>query len=218
MLYSYLTSLSLSLFNSYFLQVIFRLSFIFTTSFLITYLGIKFFISFVHNKNNLYQPIRADGPQSHLNEKQIDELVMRTLNDLGLTQTKNLKVGSPLQKTISGGQRKRLNIGLELLREPAVLFCDEPTSGLSSRDSENIIDLLISFKSKTNTLIFLTHKEKKAIRSITNEAKVLFETEEKICREYLKEDFIHFQMIIDNNATLSRDEKGLYLNFIEADN
>ncbi|MDH4058704.1 MAG: ATP-binding cassette domain-containing protein, partial [Cyclobacteriaceae bacterium] len=78
---------------------------------------------------------------SHLNEKQIDALVMRTLDDLGLMETKDLTVGSPLRKTISGGQRKRLNIGLELLREPTVLFCDEPTSGLSSRDSENIIDL-----------------------------------------------------------------------------
>ena len=43
---------------------------------------------------------------------------------------------------ISGGQRKRLNIGLELLRKPEVLFLDEPTSGLSSRDSAQIMDIL----------------------------------------------------------------------------
>jgi ABC-type lipoprotein export system ATPase subunit/uncharacterized tellurite resistance protein B-like protein len=60
-------------------------------------------------------------------EEDIDSLVMHVLEDLGLAETKDLKVGSPLRKTISGGQRKRLNIGLELLREPAVLFCDEPT-------------------------------------------------------------------------------------------
>ena len=53
-----------------------------------------------------------------------------------------MKVGSPLNKKISGGQRKRLNISLELIREPAIMFLDEPTSGLSSRDSENILDLL----------------------------------------------------------------------------
>ena len=64
-------------------------------------------------------------------EQDVEELVIRTLDNLGLSETKDLKVGSPLDKTISGGQRKRLNIGLELLREPSVLFVDEPTSGLS---------------------------------------------------------------------------------------
>ena len=75
-------------------------------------------------------------------EPEIGELVSRTLASLGLGETSHLKVGNVLEKTISGGQRKRLNIGLELLRQPSVLFLDEPTSGLSSRDSENILDLL----------------------------------------------------------------------------
>jgi ABC-type lipoprotein export system ATPase subunit len=75
-------------------------------------------------------------------DEQVAERVLRMLQSLGLYETKDLKVGSPLEKTISGGQRKRLNIALELIREPSVLFVDEPTSGLSSRDSENIMDLL----------------------------------------------------------------------------
>lgn len=95
---------------------------------------------------------------SHYSEKEIDDLVMRTLDDLGLAETKDLKVGSALRKTISGGQRKRLNIGLELLREPAVLFCDEPTSGLSSRDSENIIDLLKELSLKGKLVFAVIHQ------------------------------------------------------------
>jgi len=95
---------------------------------------------------------------SHLNEEEIDLLVLKTLDDLGLNEAKNLKVGSPLQKTISGGQRKRLNIGLELLREPAVLFVDEPTSGLSSRDSENIIDLLKELSLKGKLVFAVIHQ------------------------------------------------------------
>lgn len=91
-------------------------------------------------------------------EKEIDDLVIRVLTDLGLEETKDLKVGSPLRKTISGGQRKRLNIGLELLREPAVLFCDEPTSGLSSRDSENIIDLLKELSLKGKLVFAVIHQ------------------------------------------------------------
>ena len=94
----------------------------------------------------------------HLDKKQVDELVMHTLEDLGLMETKDLIVGSPLRKTISGGQRKRLNIGLELLREPTVLFCDEPTSGLSSRDSENIIDLLKELSLKGKLVFAVIHQ------------------------------------------------------------
>jgi len=95
---------------------------------------------------------------SSKSDQEIDTLVMRVLEDLGLEETKDLKVGSPLRKTISGGQRKRLNIGLELLREPAVLFCDEPTSGLSSRDSENIIDLLKELSLKGKLVFAVIHQ------------------------------------------------------------
>lgn len=91
-------------------------------------------------------------------EQEIDTLVIRVLEDLGLDSIRDLKVGSPLRKTISGGQRKRLNIGLELLREPAVLFCDEPTSGLSSRDSENIIDLLKELSLKGKLVFTVIHQ------------------------------------------------------------
>ncbi|WP_375579516.1 ATP-binding cassette domain-containing protein [Marivirga tractuosa] len=89
---------------------------------------------------------------------EIEELVSKTLASLGLTETKHLKVGSPLDKTISGGQRKRLNIGLELLREPSVLFVDEPTSGLSSRDSENIMDLLKELSLKGKMVFVVIHQ------------------------------------------------------------
>ena len=77
-----------------------------------------------------------------MDEKDIDLRVMKTLKDLGLDAIKDLKVGSAINKYISGGQRKRLNIALELIREPAVLFLDEPTSGLSSSDTEKVINLL----------------------------------------------------------------------------
>ncbi len=91
-------------------------------------------------------------------EPEIRELVNHTLESLGLFETRNLKVGSPLEKTISGGQRKRLNIGLELLREPTVMFVDEPTSGLSSRDSENIMDLLKELSLKGKLVFVVIHQ------------------------------------------------------------
>lgn len=95
---------------------------------------------------------------SKLKDSEINELVNKTLSALGLSETANLKVGSPLQKTISGGQRKRVNIGLELLREPSVMFVDEPTSGLSSRDSENIMDLLKELSLKGKMIFVVIHQ------------------------------------------------------------
>ncbi|KPK87160.1 MAG: hypothetical protein AMS27_03390 [Bacteroides sp. SM23_62_1] len=75
-------------------------------------------------------------------EVQLQQVVQKTLTDLDLLDVRDLKVGNPLDKYVSGGQRKRLNIGLELMREPIVLFIDEPTSGLSSNDAENVMRLL----------------------------------------------------------------------------
>ena len=76
------------------------------------------------------------------NEEQLNKTVDKVLLDLDLFEIKDLQVGDPLNKKVSGGQRKRLNIGLELMREPGILFVDEPTSGLSSFDSEKVMSLL----------------------------------------------------------------------------
>ncbi len=90
--------------------------------------------------------------------EEITTLVDRTLSNLGLLEKRELKVGTPFNKVISGGQRKRLNIALELIREPHVLFLDEPTSGLSSRDSENLMDLLRDLTLKGKLIFTVIHQ------------------------------------------------------------
>jgi len=101
---------------------------------------------------NLYFSASLSVP--NLTKSEVSKKVIELLKEVGLYEVKDIKVGNPLSKTISGGQRKRLNICLELIRNPQVLFMDEPTSGLSSRDSENIMNLLrkLSFR---GTLIFI---------------------------------------------------------------
>lgn len=91
-------------------------------------------------------------------DQEITKRVEDVLKAIGLFEAKDLRVGSPLDKTISGGQRKRLNIALELIREPAVMFVDEPTSGLSSRDSENIMDLLKELALKGKLIFVVIHQ------------------------------------------------------------
>ena len=92
------------------------------------------------------------------NKKEVTDIVNQMLRSMGLYEIRALKVGSPLGRVISGGQRKRLNIALELIREPSLLFLDEPTSGLSSRDSAYIMDLVHDLTLKGKLVITVIHQ------------------------------------------------------------
>jgi ABC-type multidrug transport system ATPase subunit len=110
-----------------------------------------------------------------LSDEAIREKVNDTLDRLGLAEKKDLKVGSVMNKTISGGQRKRLNIALELIREPAVLFLDEPTSGLSSRDSENVMDLLRELTQQGKLIFVVIHQPSSDLFKIFDRVVILDE-------------------------------------------
>jgi ABC-type multidrug transport system ATPase subunit len=105
---------------------------------------------------NLYYNARLcfDG----FDDGQISKAVDKTLADIDLQASRDLRVGDPLNKFISGGQRKRLNIALELIREPSILFADEPTSGLSSMDSEMVMLLLKEQTLKGKLVIVNIHQ------------------------------------------------------------
>jgi ABC transport system ATP-binding/permease protein len=106
-------------------------------------------------------------------KSEISDLVDLTLSNLGLLEKRGLKVGSPFNKIISGGQRKRLNIALELVREPQVLFLDEPTSGLSSRDSENLMDLLRDLTLKGKLVFTVIHQPSSEIFKMFDKVVIL---------------------------------------------
>lgn len=110
---------------------------------------------------NLY--FSASLSFDHLSPAALEEKVERVLQELELSALKDLKVGSPVNKIISGGQRKRLNVALELIREPAILFVDEPTSGLSSTDSEKVMLLLKQQARKGKLLIINIHQPSSVI-------------------------------------------------------
>ena len=95
---------------------------------------------------------------SHLTKHDVIKLVERALFDFDLVEARDLVVGTPLNKIISGGQRKRLNIALELIREPSILFVDEPTSGLSSMDSEKVMLLLKRQALKGKLIVIIIHQ------------------------------------------------------------
>ncbi|MBL0051261.1 MAG: ATP-binding cassette domain-containing protein [Bacteroidetes bacterium] len=98
---------------------------------------------------------------------------MQCLAVAGLTRNKRFKVGDPLNKTISGGQRKRLNIALELIRTPSILFVDEPTSGLSSLDSETVMDLLKQLAVSGKLVFVVIHQPSSEIYKLFDKLLIL---------------------------------------------
>lgn len=105
----------------------------------------------------------AELSMSHLTKSQLFRKVNNLLRSLGLYEIRRLKIGSVTKKIISGGQRKRLNIALELIREPSILFVDEPTSGLSSKDSDNIMDLLKELSLNGKLVFVVIHQPSSTI-------------------------------------------------------
>ena len=82
--------------------------------------------------------------------------VEQTLKDLGLETVAHLEIGAPEKKILSGGQRKRVNIALELVTDPVILYLDEPTSGLASDDAAGLINLLHDLTKATGKTIIMT--------------------------------------------------------------
>jgi ABC-type multidrug transport system permease subunit len=82
--------------------------------------------------------------------------VQATLAQLSLDSLANLQIGKPEKKVLSGGQRKRVNIALELVTDPVILFLDEPTSGLAADDTTALITLLSDLAKNTGKTIIMT--------------------------------------------------------------
>ena len=138
-------------------------------------------------------------------KEEIAQLAERTLHSVGLLECRDLRVGSVLDKTISGGQRKRLNIALELIREPAVLFIDEPTSGLSSRDSENIMDLLKELTLRGKLIFTVIHQPSSDIFKMLDKLFILDQGGFPIYYGNPVESIIYFKRIA-NQVNLSESE------------
>jgi len=78
----------------------------------------------------------------HLGRRERIRRIDGKLAELGLNERRNSVVGTSTQKILSGGERKRLNIGLDMVGTADIYLFDEPTSGLSSKDSEHIMEII----------------------------------------------------------------------------
>lgn len=91
-------------------------------------------------------------------DQQIHGRIRDILRQLGLQGAENVRVGSPEKRGISGGQRKRVNLAMELLTNPSILFLDEPTSGLSSEEALSVIRVLRLLADSGKTILVTIHQ------------------------------------------------------------
>ena len=96
--------------------------------------------------------------RTDLTDDEIRTRTIKVLDQLRMVDKKDTIIGSAERKTLSGGQRKRVNIALELINDTPVLFLDEPTSGLSSYDAESVIELLKDLSKQGKTIITTIHQ------------------------------------------------------------
>ena len=96
--------------------------------------------------------------RTDLKDSEIEQRIDRVLASLGIHDKKHTIIGSPEHKVLSGGQRKRVNIAMELINDTPVIFLDEPTSGLSSYDAEGVIKLLKALSNDGKTIVTTIHQ------------------------------------------------------------
>uniref|UniRef100_A0A8C5PDT0 Broad substrate specificity ATP-binding cassette transporter ABCG2 n=1 Tax=Leptobrachium leishanense TaxID=445787 RepID=A0A8C5PDT0_9ANUR len=101
-------------------------------------------------------------PQS-LKQREKDERINLVLKELGLTKVADSKVGTHFIRGVSGGERKRTSIGMELITNPNVLFLDEPTTGLDASTANAVLLLLKRMSRQGKTIIFSIHQPRYSI-------------------------------------------------------
>ena len=75
-------------------------------------------------------------------------------------------IGGSFRRGVSGGEKKRVSIGIELLSQPSVLFLDEPTSGLDSKTAKNLVETLRALALEGRTIVCTIHQPQSSIYSL----------------------------------------------------
>ncbi|KAI4789959.1 hypothetical protein KUCAC02_034919 [Chaenocephalus aceratus] len=98
-----------------------------------------------------------------VSQEEKEQKVEKLIQELGLERVANSRVGTQLIRGISGGERKRTNIGMELIIDPPVLFLDEPTTGLDASTANSVLLLLKRMANSGRTIILSIHQPRYSI-------------------------------------------------------
>jgi len=129
----------------------------------------------VHRKLTVYEACyyTAKLRMKGLSERDLHDRVVQVLRELDIAHRANVVIGGPEARVLSGGQRKRVNLAMELVTDPAILFLDEPTSGLSSADAKSVMEVLKGLSQKGRTIILTIHQPAKEIYEMMDNALIL---------------------------------------------
>lgn len=103
-------------------------------------------------RENLFYSAELRLPKK-ISREEKSKLIDDVISILGLTHVAKSMVGNPFIRGISGGEKTRASIGLELVVQPGLIFLDEPTSGLDSLSAEKVIDILKNLARESNITI-----------------------------------------------------------------
>lgn len=111
---------------------------------------------------------------SHSSDKEIRAKVDNVIFELGLKKIENYRIGSPgMNKSISGGEMKRLAFASEILTDPSILFCDEPTSGLDSFMAQSVVSVLRGMAATKRTILATIHQPSSQVFEMFDELLLL---------------------------------------------
>ncbi|XP_060043771.1 broad substrate specificity ATP-binding cassette transporter ABCG2 isoform X1 [Erinaceus europaeus] len=98
-----------------------------------------------------------------MDSREKNERIDKIIKELGLDKVADSKVGTQFIRGVSGGERKRTSIGMELITDPSILFLDEPTTGLDSSTASAVLLLLKRMSRQGRTIIFSIHQPRYSI-------------------------------------------------------
>lgn len=94
----------------------------------------------------------------HVSVKDREKRVEEVIQELGLSSCRDTRIGTVFQKGVSGGQKRRVSMGVELISKPQILFLDEPTSGLDSAAAFHVINVCKKLASSGHTVVCTIHQ------------------------------------------------------------
>jgi ABC-type multidrug transport system ATPase subunit len=95
---------------------------------------------------------------NHITMADKEELVHSVIAELGLKNATHTAIGDEKLRGVSGGERKRANIGVQLISDPAVLFLDEPTSGLDSFQAQAVMEAMKAIADHGRLVVTVIHQ------------------------------------------------------------